>query len=165
MAVVYLSLGSNLGDRVANLRRALHLLAGDVEIDGVSSVWETEPWGLKDQPWFLNIVCRGDTNLSPHQLLTLIKEIERQLGRQPTIRYGPRTIDIDILLYDRRVIRDPELQIPHPRLAARAFVLYPLREIAPAVIHPVTGKSATDMVAELENMEEVRKVPNVLLCT
>jgi 2-amino-4-hydroxy-6-hydroxymethyldihydropteridine diphosphokinase len=158
MPTVYLSLGSNIGDRVKNLGRALELLEDAVQIQRVSSVWETEPWGLSDQPWFLNIVCRGETDLSPHQLIGLIEKIERQLGRRRTIRYGPRTIDIDILLYNERIVRDPGLEIPHPRLAERAFVLFPLSEVAPDAIHPATGKSVDEMLAELDNAEVVRKL-------
>lgn len=163
MPTVFLSLGSNIDDRVKNLRSALDLLEDAVQIERVSSVWETEPWGLNDQPWFLNIVCRGETDFSPHELLGLIKKIERKLGRRRTVRYGPRTIDIDILLYNERIVRDPDLEIPHPRLAERAFVLYPLSEVAPEATHPVTGKSVDAMMAELDNAEVARKLTDVPL--
>lgn len=165
MPIVYLGLGSNVGDRASNLRKALDLLTSAVAVDRVSSVWETEPWGVRDQPWFLNVVCRGETDLEPHPLLDLIKKIERQLGRQRTVRYGPRTIDVDILLYGRRIIRDPDLEVPHPRLAERAFVLAPLAEVAPDVVHPVTGKRVDEMVAELESTDVVRKLTDVSLAS
>lgn len=162
MSTVFLSLGSNLGDRLVNIKKTLHMLESQVDIQGVSSVYETEPWGLKGQPWFLNIVCAGATNLPPRILLDFVKEIEHQLGRQPTVRFGPRLIDIDILFYNGQIIHSPELHIPHPRLAERAFVLIPLAEIAPDLKHPETGKTVRAMLAELESSEEVRKYPGLL---
>ncbi|MCS7003421.1 MAG: 2-amino-4-hydroxy-6-hydroxymethyldihydropteridine diphosphokinase [Dehalococcoidia bacterium] len=132
MATVYLGLGGNLGDRVANLRAALRALtAGGVAITAVSPFYETDPVGYADQPPFVNAVAVGDTTLSPDALLTLAKAIERDLGRQPSFRNAPRPVDIDILLYDDLTRDDPALTLPHPRLAERAFVLAPLADLAP----------------------------------
>lgn len=158
MSTVYLGLGSNLGDRLPNIKKALRMLESQIDVQNVSSVYETEPWGLKDQPWFLNVVCSGETDLPPHDLLDFVKGIEQRIGRQQTVRYGPRPIDIDILFYNDRIIQHPELQIPHPRLAERSFVLAPLAEIAPALEHPETRKTAREMLAELEDPGVVRQV-------
>jgi 2-amino-4-hydroxy-6-hydroxymethyldihydropteridine diphosphokinase len=157
MPTVYLSLGSNLGDRLAYIKKALRMLESRIDVRSMSSVYETEPWGMKNQPWFLNLVCSAETDLAPHALLDFVKGIEQRLGRQETVRYGPRRIDIDILFYDHEVCHSTRLQIPHPRLADRAFVLYPLAEIAPALEHPVTGKTASAMLAELEEPKTVRR--------
>lgn len=158
MANVYLSLGSNLGDRLANIKKALYMLESQVDVQRVSSVYETEPWELKSQPWFLNVVCAAAADLAPGDLLDFVKGIERQLGRQEAVRYGPRCIDIDILFYDDRIIHSPELHIPHPRLTERAFVLCPLAEIAPELKHPESGKTVRLMLAELEDPGIVQKL-------
>lgn len=157
MPTVYLSLGSNLDDRLANIKKALRMLESQVDVQSVSSVYETEPWGLNSQPWFLNVVCVGETELAPRALLDSVKGIEQRLGRRQTVRYGPRRIDIDILFYGDRIIHNPGLHIPHPRLSDRAFVLVPLAEIAPGLEHPATGKTVSAMLAELEEAEAVRK--------
>ena len=137
---VYLGLGSNLGDRAANLRRALALLAEVMRVDARSAIYETEPWGFHQQPDFLNLVCRGSTHLEPAELLAAVKSIETNLGRLPSrCRYGPRLIDIDILLYGQCVVSGEDLHIPHPRLPERPFVLVPLAEIAPNLRHPLSG--------------------------
>lgn len=156
MAEVYLSLGSNLGDREGNIRQALGLLGEWVRIERVSSLYETEPMYLKEQPWFLNLVCTGETELSPQALLDFIGQVEKRLGRVRGEHYGPRTIDIDILLYDALVLDTPSLQLPHPRLAERAFVLVPLEEIAPHLVHPVLGLTAGEMLGRLGPTGEVR---------
>jgi GTP cyclohydrolase-4 len=143
---IYLALGSNLGDRRANLAAALQRLRNAVEIISLSSVYETEPVGYTDQPRFLNMVLQGRTNLSPEALLAYVKSIEVTLGREPTFRNGPRPIDIDILFYDELRHNEEHLTIPHPRLAERAFVLVPLTEIAPDVIDPASGKSARELL-------------------
>ncbi len=155
--VVYLALGSNLGDRRGNLATALQRLREVVEISTVSSIYETEPVGYLDQPRFFNIVCRGKTTLSPAELLKYIKAIEVAIGRQPTFRNGPRPIDIDIIFYDDLRVEQEDLIIPHARMAERAFVLAPLAEIAPDVVDPVNGKSAQELL-EAVSQDGVKKL-------
>jgi 2-amino-4-hydroxy-6-hydroxymethyldihydropteridine diphosphokinase len=133
---VFIALGTNLGDREANLQRAKTALSPEVHLVRESSIYETAPWGFKDQPDFLNQVIEARTDLSPRALLAHLKAIEARLGRQKTFRNGPRLIDLDILFYGSRIIRESDLQIPHPRLADRAFVLVPLAELAPDFLHP-----------------------------
>jgi 2-amino-4-hydroxy-6-hydroxymethyldihydropteridine diphosphokinase len=137
---VYLCLGSNLGDRRAHLACGRRALAqSGVAIEVQSRIYETEPTDVEDQPWFLNQVVGGHTELPPHALRALCERVETACGRQPTFRYGPRVLDIDILLYADRVIEDPSLQVPHPRLAERRFMLEPLLEIAPDARDPRDG--------------------------
>ena len=154
----YLGLGSNLGDREENLRQALSLLGESVEITALSSVYQTEPWGYGEQPSFLNMVCGFRTSLSPPELLALAQEVERKLGRVRTIRYGPRTMDVDILLYGDRIVDTPDLQIPHPRIPERAFVLAPLAEIAPDVEHPTLKRPISALLADAPGRETVVKL-------
>jgi 2-amino-4-hydroxy-6-hydroxymethyldihydropteridine diphosphokinase len=139
--IIYLSLGSNLGDRLANLQNAISLLPPNIQPLTQSSVYETEPWGYTDQPLFLNLVIKANTMLDPFDVLTFVQEIEVSMGRQETFRFGPRLIDLDILFYDDLVLYTPKLTIPHPRLTQRAFVLVPLAEIAPDLSHPVLKKT------------------------
>ena len=146
---VLIGLGSNLGDRLENLRRAQEALRAHLQILKTSRVYLTEPWGYADQPAFLNQVLLAKTDLPPHALLDAVKAIELELGRKPTFRYGPRVIDIDILAYGNLVLKTPRLTIPHPRLAERAFVLVPLAEIAPDWRHPDTGLIASEMLAKV----------------
>ena len=128
MARVYLALGTNLGERMLNLAQALALLPPEVTILRSSPVYETPPWGVTDQPAFLNMVCEAETALEPLALLDRLKALEEKMGRQSSVRFGPRLIDLDILFYDDLVYHDERLEIPHPRLAERAFVLVPLAE-------------------------------------
>jgi 2-amino-4-hydroxy-6-hydroxymethyldihydropteridine diphosphokinase len=150
---VYLGLGANLGDRHANIQRALALLAPACGPFVCASIYVAPPWGDLDQPEFLNTVARGATRLGPERLLGRVKETEAVVGRTPTRRWGPRVIDVDILSYGEAVIDRPQLQVPHPRLHERGFVLVPLAEIAPLWRHPVLGKSAAELLAALAPAE------------
>jgi len=149
-ARAYLGLGSNLGDRHGNLIEAIDRLRARARLVDLSAVYETEPWGVADQPRFLNSACAIQTDLSPRDLLVWLKAIEADLGRQPTVRYGPRLIDIDLLLYGDAVVEAPDLTVPHPRMAERAFVLAPLREIAPDAVHPVLGASVRELLRRVD---------------
>jgi len=148
LRTVYLGLGSNLGDRRANLASAAERLrSADLRINQESSIYETEPRDLPDQPWFLNQVIEAVTSLFPRQLLSRIQKIEREMGRKRLVAKGPRNIDIDILLFEDVIIATDGLEIPHPRMAQRRFVLEPLAELAPDLHHPVTGKTIREMLA------------------
>lgn len=146
---VYLSLGSNLGDRAATLRQGVSHLAELGELSAVSSFYETEPVEVQRQPWFLNCVVAIETELMPKQLLSRVLAIEQAMGRRRVERKGPRTLDIDILLFGNAIVRSPGLTIPHPGLAQRRFVLEPLVEIAPAVRHPVLKRTAKELLEAL----------------
>jgi len=150
VSTIYLALGTNLGDRAANLRAAITGLAPDVQVLARSSVYETPPWGYTDQPSFLNMVLRAETSLDPHALLAYVKALETRLGREASFRYGPRKIDIDILFYDDRLLNQPVLQIPHPRLHERAFVLVPLAELAPDLVHPLLKERIQDLLSHVD---------------
>jgi 2-amino-4-hydroxy-6-hydroxymethyldihydropteridine diphosphokinase len=154
---VYLALGSNLGERAANLKEAIASLTPQMVVKAKSHVYETEPWGYEDQPKFLNQVVMVQTYLEPEQLLKHIKRLEVALGRKASFRNGPRLIDIDILFYDDLVSDTPILTIPHPRLHERGFVLLPMMDIAPDLVHPVTKKSVREMVAFC-NLEGITQV-------
>lgn len=146
---VFLALGTNLGEREANLRSALDQLAPQVEVTAVSRLYETAPAYVLDQPNFLNITLEGQTDLSPEALLDYLKGLEDQLGREKSRRYGPRLIDLDILFFEAITLDTPRLTLPHPRLAERAFVLRPLTDIAPDFIHPVLHQSIRELAAAL----------------
>ncbi len=156
MPVVYLGLGSNCGDRLANLRGATQRLHAKIMLTQVSSVYETEPVGHAEQPWFLNAVLEGYTDLSAEELLKLALETEVALGRVRSFPNAPRTLDIDILLYGELKIASPTLTVPHPRLTERGFTLCPLTEIAPHVVHPVTGETMESILAVAAGLEETR---------
>ncbi len=144
---VYLALGSNLGDRLANLKQAIAALTPQMEVKAKSSVYETPPWGYADQPKFLNQVLKVKTYLDPEPLLKHLKRLEVALGRKETFPNGPRLIDMDILFYDDLVLNGASLVIPHPRLHERGFVLLPLMDINPDLVHPVNKKSVREMAA------------------
>jgi 2-amino-4-hydroxy-6-hydroxymethyldihydropteridine diphosphokinase len=144
---VYLSLGSNIGDRARNLQAALEQLAApDLRVLRTSPAYETEPVEYTAQRWFLNLVAEAATELLPMQLLLRTGRVERALGRVRTVPKGPRTIDIDILFYGRTIVRSARLEIPHPRMAERRFVLAPLADLAPDLRHPVTRKTVREML-------------------
>lgn len=149
MAVVYLGLGSNLGDRARMLEAARRRVDDLGVVTAVSSIYETTPWGVADQPSFLNQCCRLETDLAPLQLLRALKRIEHDLGRVSTSRWGPRVIDLDVLAYDHLIRRDEELSIPHPGIAHRAFVLVPLAEIAPDLVLPNQHASVKELLGRL----------------
>jgi 2-amino-4-hydroxy-6-hydroxymethyldihydropteridine diphosphokinase len=159
-ATVYLGLGANLGDRLANLRLALRRLQTLARLEEVSSLYETQPQGVTDQPLFLNAVCRVTTGLEPPALLRFLKNVEWEIGRRPGGQtWGPRPIDLDILLYDDRVVDTPELKVPHPRLPERAFVLVPLCELAPELRHPQLGRTMKELLASVGEKGVRRMAP------
>ena len=147
---IYLALGTNTGDRLANLRAAIDSLPPQVLVCAQSSIYETEPWGYTDQPAFLNMALHAETDFSPLELLTHLKLLEQTLGRVPSFRNGPRLIDMDILFYDDLILETPTLVIPHPRLHERAFVLVPLMDIAPGLVHPGLSRSVAQLVETVE---------------
>ena len=151
MSIVYLGLGTNLGDRKQNINKAIGAISLKMSISKQSSLYETTAWGYTDQPNFLNQVIQVETNLSPLRLLNFLKKTEVELGRVENFRYGPRLIDIDILFYDDLIKTTSRLQIPHPRIPERAFVLVPLNEIAPGYVHPVLKKTIAELLTKLPN--------------
>lgn len=156
--IVYLALGSNLGNRQDNLRLAVASLPPQMEVKAKSHIYETPPWGFEDQPRFYNQVVKVDTYVQPEPLLKHLKRLEVAMGRQATFRNGPRLIDIDMLFYDHLVLSTPILTLPHPRLHERGFVLLPLMDIAPEFIHPVLKKSVRELTAScsLEGIIQVQ---------
>ena len=149
MVEVFIALGSNIGDREANIKTALELLKQQVKIIKTSNLYETKPMYIEKQEWFLNGAAKIETELPPKELLALLKKIEKKLGRKPVERNGPRIIDLDILFYNNQVIYEGDLQIPHPKMEERAFVLVPLSEIAGDLIHSTKGKTIRELLADL----------------
>jgi 2-amino-4-hydroxy-6-hydroxymethyldihydropteridine diphosphokinase len=155
---VYLSLGSNRGDRLANLSRAMQELSNSgIQVQRASSFYKTEPVNFTPQAWFLNCAIEATTELMPRQLLKAVKSVERAMGRRPGVSKGPRPIDIDILLYENVVVRTAELTIPHERMNARRFVLIPLRELAPAVRHPISKRTVAELTTDVADTSMVIK--------
>jgi 2-amino-4-hydroxy-6-hydroxymethyldihydropteridine diphosphokinase len=147
---IYLSLGSNLGDRLANLRKACDEIEPKIHLIDQSPIYETEPWGYSDQPLFLNQVIKAETDLEPFDLLAFLKDTEVHIGRRETFRFGPRLIDLDILFYDDLSMETPCLTIPHPRMKERAFIIMPLADIAPDLVHPSVGKAINQLKDDLD---------------
>lgn len=160
--IAFIAIGSNLGDRIANVRKAAALVAGGVNarVLARSSLYETEPWGIREQPSFVNAVIKVETGLSPMELLTHTRSIEAAMGRQREQRYGPRTIDLDIIFYDGLVMDEKGLTIPHPRAHERAFVMVPLAEIDPEFVHPALKRKAAEIADGLDR-SGVRKMEDM----
>ncbi len=150
MSIIYLALGTNLGDRPANLRAAIETLPSEINVITESKVYETPPWGYENQPAFLNMAVKCETNLEPELLLKRLKQLEVQLGREQSFHWGPRLIDIDILFYDDLILESESLIIPHPRLQERGFVLVPLADIASDFVHPVLKKTIKELLASVD---------------
>lgn len=155
MALVYLGLGTNLGNRLENLYHAIQAMGACCQILAVSKLYETAPVGITNQPAFYNIAVKALTQLAPHDLLTTLKTMEKTLGRVENVRWGPRQIDIDILLYDQRQIHDSALDIPHPRLSERRFVLVPLADIGNDAVHPESSQTIAQLLSHLPDDNDI----------
>ncbi len=162
--LVYIGLGSNMGDGVKNCRRAMEAIGADARncLVGHSRFYRTEPVGKKDQEWFINGVVAIETTMSPRELMEFLLSIEKGMGRIRQERWGPRIIDLDILFYGDRVLEEEGLQIPHPRLHERKFVLAPLKDMAPGLLHPVFHRTVAQMLAGLDAAERVFPVPDTV---
>ena len=158
MSIAYISLGSNLQDRAGNINESLHLLSnlGNIRINRKSSIYETEPVGGPPQGYFLNQVIEIELNFTPEELISRLLAIEEKLGRRKGEKWGPRQIDLDLLLFDDLVLKKPDLEVPHPYLSKRRFILVPLAEINPELIHPLLKKKIKDILKDLKDKKEVR---------
>jgi len=162
LATAYLSLGSNLGDRLQNLKRAISLIEESDKIsiqNGSAVVYETEPVGYENQRWFLNLVLEVETSLDPLPLLDHLLSVEEQMGKKREKKRGPRNIDVDILLYDNRIVNSDRLTVPHPRMHQRRFVLIPLTQIAPQLLHPLLKKTVKELLDGCEDKSIVKLYP------
>ena len=160
VTTVYLSMGANLGEPKTQIERGIiELNEQDVAVTARSSWYATEPVGVADQPWFTNVVLRAETSRSPQDLLKVCKSIETHVGRQPSVRFGPRHLDIDILLYGDRIVDSEDLTIPHPRMHERPFVLIPLLEIAPELTDPVSHEPYAEILSRLDEGKKVLRSP------
>jgi len=148
--IVYIALGSNLGDRLANLKAAINNFPPQLEVLQKSNIYETPPWGITDQPTFLNQVVKAETYMQPEPLLHHLKRLEAALGRQPGVQNGPRLIDLDILFFDDLILDSPRLKLPHPRMHERAFVLVPLADLEPTLIHTALNQSVSDLLKAVD---------------
>ncbi len=159
MKEVFISFGSNLGNRIDNIKRSEDLLQKEgIKFLKSSSLYLSSPWGVFNQRWYINKVCLISSSLCPEDLLDLFKRVEKYIGREPTYRWGPRTIDIDILFYGDLIIDSSNLIIPHPHLHKRRFILLPLSEIAPDLVHPILKKSVKDLLFSLKDGGVVKKM-------
>jgi len=150
VSIAYIGIGSNLGNREENCLRSIALLEKrGITVRKKSSMYETEPWGVKDQPRFMNMAIEIETKLEPKILLRVLKEVEKEMGRERSLRWGPRIIDLDILLFDELIVKEDDLEIPHPLMHERDFVLRPLCEIAPDKIHPLLKVRICDLMQGL----------------
>ncbi|MGO9612534.1 MAG: 2-amino-4-hydroxy-6-hydroxymethyldihydropteridine diphosphokinase [Dissulfurispiraceae bacterium] len=157
MAIVYLGIGSNIDNREANCLSSLeHLKKRGIVIRKCSAIYETEPWGIKDQPRFINMAVETETDMSAEKLLDLLKDVEHSMGRKETMRWGPRVIDLDILFYDDAIVTSERLHLPHPMLHERDFVLIPLVEIAPDKMHPTRHKTIRELWEDLTHDKDAQ---------
>jgi len=158
MSEYFIGLGSNLGEREANTDCAVKALMQSMTLLKISSLYESEPMYLKDQPWFVNCAAKFESSLNSRQMLERLEEIEVALGRERAVRYGPRTIDLDILFHDSEILEETDLKIPHPKIQERRFVLEPLVEIEPGFVHPVLGVTVATLLKNLRSSQVVRRL-------